>query len=348
LQDILKVLHPLRFLQLFLYHVPVQGEGAGQKIADALMHLNAHVDQIGGIDAVVLGRGGGSLEDLWAFNEECVARAMAASRIPIVTGIGHEVDVSIADLVADYHAHTPTKAAEVIIQHWKQAKQTLEYAGTRLRTTTRNFLRDARQRLDGIERHELFRRPLDRVNSLRQLMDDRRRALGWSADKRIQSAHRRLEAARQRLEGFSPSAILARRRQNLHELERRLQQAAVAPLRLSQQRLDRAAAKLEAHHPRRAITGRVEHLDELGRRLNRSAVAAHRRTQARLDMLEKHLNALGPQQVLRRGYTMTLDRKGRVIRRADELKAGDRLLTHFADGQVESTVRDSRQGELFS
>jgi exodeoxyribonuclease VII large subunit len=325
LADILKVLHPLRFIQLFLYHVPVQGDGAGQKIADALNHLSACAHQIGGIDAIVLGRGGGSLEDLWAFNEECVARAMAASRIPIITGIGHEVDVSIADLVADYHAHTPTKAAEVVIQHWKQAKQTLEYAGTRLRTAARNHLRDARQQLGGIERHELFRRPMDRVNGLRQLMDDRQRALGWAADKQIQAGRRRLETARQNLERFSPAAILARRRQHLHDLERRLQRAASVPLRMAQQRLERGAAALEAHHPRRAVARRVEHLR----------------------MLEKQLNALGPQQVLQRGYTMTLDRKGQVVRFAGQIKTGDRLLTRFADGQVESIVRDSRQGELF-
>jgi exodeoxyribonuclease VII large subunit len=347
LQDILKVLHPLRFLHLYLYHVPVQGDAAGQKIADALTHLNASAGQIGGVDAILLGRGGGSLEDLWAFNEECVARAIAASRIPIITGIGHEVDVSIADLVADYHAHTPTKAAEVVIQHWKQARQTLEYAGTRIRTTTRNFLRDARQRLGGVERHELFRRPLDRINTLRQLVDDRQRALGWSADKQIKSAHRRMETARQRLEGFSPASILARRRQLLHNLEGRLRQATTGPLRHSQQRLDRAAASLAANHPRRTMVRRMEYMGELEHRLNRAAVSSHRRMRTNLDMLEKHLNALGPQQVLRRGYTMTLDRKGQVIRHARELQVGDRLLTRFADGEVESTVRDARQGELF-
>jgi exodeoxyribonuclease VII large subunit len=166
---------------------------------------------------------------------------------------------------------------------------------------------------------------MDRVNGLRQLMDDRQRALGWAADKQIQSGRRRLETVRQRLDLFSPSSILARRRQRLHDLERRLQQATSVPLRMAQQRLERGAAALEAHHPRRAVARRAEHLR----------------------MLEKQLNALGPQQVLQRGYTMTLGRKGQVIRRADALKTGDRLLTRFADGDVESIVRDSRQGELF-
>ncbi len=348
LQDMLKILRPLRYLALFVYHVPVQGEGAAQKIAEALLHLNSHSAQIGGIDAILLGRGGGSLEDLWAFNEEPVARAIAASRIPVITGIGHEVDVSIADLVADYHAHTPTKAAEVVIQHWKQAARTLEYAGTRLRTAARNYLRDGRQRLSGIERHELFRRPVDQVNRFRQLVDDRQRDLARAADQRLRSERRRLELCRQRLESFAPSAILARRRKGLHELERRLQQAAAAPLRRARQRVDRADATLAALHPRRLLLRRAEQLESLVRRVDRAAGATRRRFGQQLDMLEKHLHALGPQQVLERGYTMTLDRKGRPIRRADQLQPGDRLLTRFADGEVESTVRDARQGELFS
>ena len=88
-----------------LYHVPVQGEGSAAKIAAAITHLNRRAADIGGVDVILLARGGGSLEDLWSFNEEIVARAVADSNIPIITGIGHEIDCSIADLVADYHAH---------------------------------------------------------------------------------------------------------------------------------------------------------------------------------------------------------------------------------------------------
>ena len=81
-----------------------------------------------GPDVILLGRGGGSIEDLWCFNDEAVARAIAASRIPVVTGIGHEVDTSIADLVADYHAHTPTEAAQVVVQHWRAARDAVAAA----------------------------------------------------------------------------------------------------------------------------------------------------------------------------------------------------------------------------
>ena len=117
LQDVLKVLRRFTFLRLMVYHVPVQGDGAGKEMAAALRHLDRHHHTLAGgrgADLVILGRGGGSMEDLWCFNDETLARAIATSRLPVVTGIGHEVDTSIADLVADYHAHTPTEAAQVV------------------------------------------------------------------------------------------------------------------------------------------------------------------------------------------------------------------------------------------
>ena len=105
LQDMLKVLRRFPFLKLSVFHVPVQGDGSAELIAEALGLLNRKAAKRDApADVIVLARGGGSLEDLWEFNEEVVARAIAASQIPVVTGVGHEVDVSIADLVADYHA----------------------------------------------------------------------------------------------------------------------------------------------------------------------------------------------------------------------------------------------------
>ena len=137
LQDMLKVLRRFPWLKLMVYHVPVQGDGSAAKIAAAIDHLSRHAADIGGVDVILLARGGGSLEDLWSFNEEIVARAIAASRIPVITGIGHEVDCSISDLVADYHAHTPTEAAQVVSQHWKRAADSLSQAQTRLRNIVR-------------------------------------------------------------------------------------------------------------------------------------------------------------------------------------------------------------------
>src|SRR5207237_4940121 len=136
---------------------------AAERIALDIGEINRFASHRGGIDVILLGRGGGSLEDLWAFNQEMVARAIVASKIPIITGIGHEVDVSIADLAADYHAHTPTEAAQVITARWRTARADIEANLLRLRREMRAKYDDCRRRLLAVQRHEIFRRPLERI-----------------------------------------------------------------------------------------------------------------------------------------------------------------------------------------
>jgi exodeoxyribonuclease VII large subunit len=200
LADMLKVLRRFPWLKLMLYHVAVQGEGSGEKIADAIVHLNQHAQSIGGVDVILLARGGGSLEDLWAFNEEAVALAAAASKIPI----GHEIDCCIVDLVADYHAHTPTEAAQIATQHWKKAGEQLGFSHTRLRRAQFAMVQESASRLAAIARHEIFRRPLDRLRGFGQLLDDRQRAASLGL-------HSRLRSARQRFASLAPRLRIAAR-----------------------------------------------------------------------------------------------------------------------------------------
>ncbi|MGA3066642.1 MAG: exodeoxyribonuclease VII large subunit [Tepidisphaeraceae bacterium] len=253
LQDMLKVLRRYPWLKLSLYHVPVQGEGSGDKIAAAISHLNRQADALGGVDVILLARGGGSLEDLWAFNEEILARAIAASRIPIVTGIGHEIDTTIADLVADHHAHTPTEAAQVVVQHWKKAKEDLQYAATRLSRGVRQIYRDSRQRLVAIYRHEAFRRPLDPINQLRQLLDDRQRALLIAAGNTLRIAERRIARSNDRLQTHHPRQQLATHRQRLDAAKQRLTAAMAVWLKSRRAQLQSAEQRLEALSPRQVL-----------------------------------------------------------------------------------------------
>jgi exodeoxyribonuclease VII large subunit len=303
LQDMLKVLRRYPFLKISLFHVPVQGEGAAKEIADAIGLLNRKAAKRMAIDLVVLARGGGSLEDLWQFNEEVVARAIAASRIPVITGVGHETDVSIADLVADYHAHTPTEAAQVVVAQWRSAGDLVETISIRSRRAMRQILQDARQQLGAIERHELFRRPMDRVNQLRQLLDDRQRSLSLAAMSAMQRYSRRLE---------------------------------------------RTSSRLDQIHPRHRINLFVQRINGLNSRLNAAALRLHERRHERLNAMEGQLRALSPEAVLKRGYSITsLKKSGKLVRAAAQVKTGDRLITRFADGTVESVAEDQKQLPLF-
>jgi exodeoxyribonuclease VII large subunit len=253
LQDMFKVLRRYPWLRLFVYHVPVQGDGAAEKIAAALAHLNASHQQLGGIDLILLARGGGSLEDLWQFNEERVARAIVASVIPVVTGIGHEVDVSIADLVADHHAHTPTEAAQVAVQRWRNARDDLTSAGIRLRRALRTRMQETRARLRAVEQHEYFRRPLDRVNALRQLLDDRQRALSLAVGRRLRLAHQRLFGLASALRERHPRHAIQLEAQRLRSIQSRLGRLMLDDHRRRTARLDALGARLNALDPQKVL-----------------------------------------------------------------------------------------------
>ena len=326
LQDMLKVLRRFPFLELRLFHVPVQGDGAAERIAEAIDALSAHSAQIGGLDVILLGRGGGSLEDLWPFNEEIVARAVAASQIPVVTGIGHEVDVSIADLVADHHAHTPTEAAQVVTARWRSADDDVAVFAARLRTSCRTSLQHGRDCLATLVRHEFFRRPTDRLQQLRQRMDDMQQQMESGLHGLISARRRRLDEIALRLAEHSPRHLLAVRRERLSALQLRL----------------------ESHHPRQLVQLRRMQLAAIESRLSAAARAGLRGSGERLDAIARHLNAIGPTQVLARGYSLTtLKKGGAIVRSKSQVRLGARLVTKVADGEIESIAEDPNQPTLF-
>lgn len=249
LQDVLKVLRRFPWLKLMLYPVPVQGDGAAERIAAALKHLGGRSRDVGGVDVILLARGGGSLEDLWAFNEEVVARAVAASPIPVVTGVGHEVDVSIADLVADHHAHTPTEAAQVVTANWRGIGAAITMLGARLDRVVREDVTGGRRQLDGIVRHEFFRRPTDLVDSLKQLVDDRQRQLHVAMNSRIWDLQRDLRELEESLACFSPKIVVAKLGQRLAGHEQRLRFASGVHLERRVARLTSLERELRAVSP---------------------------------------------------------------------------------------------------
>ncbi|HEY7090992.1 MAG TPA: exodeoxyribonuclease VII large subunit, partial [Tepidisphaeraceae bacterium] len=220
---------------------------------DALSALSRRAASVGGIDVIILARGGGSLEDLWEFNEEVVARAIVASKIPIVTGIGHEVDVSIADLAADHHAHTPTEAAQVITAQWRTAKADLDGLAIRVVRELRQAFRQARQNLLAIQRHDFFRRPTDGINRLRQWLDDRQRSLALMMMRRVRLAQQRLAPSEALLIRCHPFHEIRRRRERVAWLQQELVRSTQATLARSRLKLDAAERTLVALSPEHVL-----------------------------------------------------------------------------------------------
>src|SRR5205807_678720 len=186
--------------------VRVQGDGAADEIAAAVRLLN----RLRMVDVMIVGRGGGSAEDLWAFNAECVARAIFASRIPVVSGVGHEDDLTIADLVADCRALTPSEAAERVVPNEAEVLEWLAGLETRFRGLLLGAVEVARTRLEELARRSCFRRPLERLREEERRLDDLEARLGRAVQQRLLQARQQLEGQAARLEALSPLQVLQR------------------------------------------------------------------------------------------------------------------------------------------
>ncbi len=202
------ILHVLRRrgagLRLLLRPVRVQGEGAADEIAEAIADLNRQ----GEADVLIVGRGGGSLEDLWAFNEEAVARAIRASALPVISAVGHETDVTIADFAADLRAPTPSAAAEMVARSRLELEGHLDHLILRLDGQIRGRIGLWRERLSGQERR--LRNPLERLEGLGQRRNYLEQRLFQAFDRNRSHAQGQLATLSGRLDNLSPLRILSR------------------------------------------------------------------------------------------------------------------------------------------
>ncbi len=292
--------------RMLLAPIPVQGEAATPLIAAAIRAARRRAPALG-VDAIVLTRGGGSLEDLWCFNEEAVAAAIIESReeavrlhaaggprpVPLVAAIGHEVDSSIAEFCADHRASTPTQAAMVLVPDASENRDVVEARFERLRLLVGRGLDRARGRMDLAARHEVLRRPARLLDPQRRRIEEATRRLRDAIGASEEAGRRRVETAGVRLESLSPAARLA-------------------------------------------AAGAV--LDTAERRLSMATKAAVARRRDRLAHLAARWRSVGPSEVLSRGYALVLDESGRPIRDADEIAVGGRLTATLAKGSLRAIV----------
>jgi len=283
--------------ELLLYDVRVQGADAAPMIARAIDKLSQHHDTLA-IDGVILTRGGGSIEDLWAFNERSVADALFRCSIPTVAAIGHETDTTVAELVADRRCATPTQAAMTLVPDRASLQHQLDQLADRLTSVTHRLLERGRHRLMLAARHALFRQPAQ---------------LAMQARRRLQDDARRLDRA-------LPQRLTPAKKQ-LRDLETRWRQVLPRRLQPARDRLERVEARLRRSMPRRLVSDKQ-----------------------RLDAAARHLEAVGPANVLKRGYSYTLDESGALITRATHAPPGRVITTVLQDGRVRSRV-EANDGE---
>jgi exodeoxyribonuclease VII large subunit len=271
IRDILNVLkRRAPWLQILINPVRVQGTGAAQEIAVAIRELALPNEVFAPLDLIVVTRGGGSIEDLWEFNEEIVARTIADVRVPIVSAVGHEIDFTICDFVADLRVPTPSAAAELIVPD---------------------------------------------IADLRQHMDNCARAIGRELFNRVRDAQQRLDHARETLRRCLGHKIDSYKRGLLH-----------------------IAAALQARSPARELMLRRNRLLDLNRRLLASPSHTIENARQRFRRIEGILRVLGPNATLRRGYSITTNERGKIIRTIAAVRPKMKIRTRVSDGEFGSEI----------
>lgn len=294
IRDILRILRRrYRNINVLLYPVKVQGEGAAQEIAQGIAHLG----EKSLVDVTIVARGGGSLEDLWAFNEEVVARAIAASKIPVISAIGHETDFTIADFVADLRAPTPSAAAELVVRRKQDWVDEIRDRARHLGQMIRLKLSEARQALTELSLHHAFQTLAARIAERAQRVDDDVTALDRTMRQRLHDARQKWLGASAGVARYDFSKHLQLKRAALEERELRLQndfQRFLSDLR------------------------------------NRLAQA------------ESILRERSPRTILDRGYSITRDAEGKVIRDAAMVALGAEIAIHLAKGDLGAVVKERK------
>ncbi len=294
IRDILRVLRRrFRNMNVMLCPVKVQGEGAAEEIVEGIKTLNRQT----GVDVIIVARGGGSLEDLWAFNEEIVARAVAASKIPIISAVGHETDFTIADFVADLRAPTPSAAAELVVRGKQEFVNDLRTRAQRMSHIIRLSLSEARRRFTELRMHRVFQTLQTRLGERAQRLDE-------------------LIAALERLV-----------RENLNKAREAWLHASAGVVRydfrrivgLKRAQLDDRLGRLDSHF-KRYLTERRN----------------------RLGQAEAILRERSPLVILKRGYSITREASGKIVRDAAQVAIGDDVSIRLTRGELGAIVRGKK------
>ncbi len=239
-------------VKLFFYPVPVQGEGAAGKIAAALRDINRRNSELK-LDVLIVGRGGGSLEDLWAFNEEVLARAIFDSKIPVISAVGHEVDITVADLVADARASTPTKAGVVAVPDIQEVLGQLVGMERRLTGQTKARVKLAQQNLEIILANAVFRNPLLLVQNAQQQLDELSAELAETVKRLLAEMREKLSAAYEQIVRIEPHRLLGNKRDELNNWRHRIDKGISAIVSGCRMQLTAQANRLAVLNPKSVL-----------------------------------------------------------------------------------------------
>jgi len=314
LQDILNILRRRHgSVSVLIYDARVQGETAAAEVSDGVRHFNRERN----VDVIVVARGGGSFEDLFAFNDEALARTVTASKIPVISAVGHETDFTICDFVADLRAPTPSAAAELVIQSKQELAAKLTMLRDRLRQAMNYMLLRSNNALARLTQHAAFVRMPDAIARRQQRVDD----LVY----RMTQAHRQnLDHLRRRHEALDTRLRHQDLRVRLGEMRRRLEQR---------------SRELQTH-TERLLAEKATQAGQLTVLLARAAETIVLLRRSHWERLHSSLTALSPKAILARGYALVFDAAGDLVKDAAQLEKGDAVRAQLGRGEFAAQVTD--------
>jgi exodeoxyribonuclease VII large subunit len=337
------ILHRLadRFpVQVIVWPVRVQGEASAAQVTRAIEGFNraGPAGPVARPDLIIVARGGGSLEDLWSFNEEIVVRAAAASAIPIISAVGHETDWTLLDLVADLRAPTPTGAAELAVPVRSELLDGVDRLSRRHRAATFRHLETLRTRLSALAR--LLPRPAELLNLARQRRDDAADRLSQRMKHVLVTRRAAFDRQAIVLTSRNLRGITEIPRRRLTDIARSLRVSARTMVQYAGQRRTSLAARVSPLLLARPVHLARERLAAVSDRGHRAVPAQVLQRRRHLDALAKLMVSYSYQGVLKRGFAVIRDDRGRPIRTAAKATPGRAISIEFTDGRVGARVTD--------
>ncbi|ASP36120.1 exodeoxyribonuclease VII large subunit [Labrenzia sp. VG12] len=344
IRDILHRISDRFPIHVLVWPVRVQGETSGAEVANGIRGFNALAEggPIPRPDLLIVARGGGSIEDLWGFNEEAVVRAAAASEIPLISAVGHETDWTLIDLAADLRAPTPTGAAEIAVPVKAELMAMLDDRSRRLNSGLVRFVTGRRTELRAAS--AALPAPQDLLALPRQKFDNLANGLERALIVSTRTHRTHFQNLAGRLSPLLLSRLSGKARQDLDQISDRQQRALKVAVGQKRQSFAAQAARLTPSRLVQQTTLGTERLTGLADRLDRAYLARINQESARLDGLQKLLKSLSYKDVLARGYAVVRDDSGHPVRSAAKVASGSALSIELADGTVDAVAMSDSAG----
>lgn len=323
---------------VLIWPVLVQGDKAADQVAAAIRGFNELTlgGEVPRPDVLIVARGGGSVEDLWAFNEEAVVRATAESDIPLISAVGHETDTTLIDFASDRRAPTPTAAAEMAVPvRADLVAQVLELEQRHLRAMQRGF-EQRRSDLRGLGRG--LPRPVDLIGFSQQRFDGAAGRLTQTLNANLQAHQMRYRGVEARLRPDAMQRLVAQQGKRVEELEGRARSVTARKSKASRQQLDSVSARLRFETIQRQLKESEVALDRAGQRAGQAGRTHLSKMQERLANAGSLLNAVSFQRTLERGFVLVRTAEGDLVRSAKAAKPGADVELQFVDGSKKATI----------